>query len=93
MGNDELAQLGARWIPNIQPATGPWIPGGANAYITRLHVRYDAKSFPEDLNFIETADRETYQARYVMRHPYAGPAACEAAMTSSAAAARSRSAA
>ena len=40
--------------------------------MTRLHVRYDAQSFPEDLNFIETSDRENFQARYVLHHPYAG---------------------
>ena len=45
---------------------------------TRLHVRYDAKSFPEDLNFIETGDRENFQARYVLHHPYVG-ASCPAA--------------
>ncbi len=48
------------------------------AFVTRLHVRYDAQSFPEDLNFIETSDRENFQARYVLHHPYAGAASCEA---------------
>jgi hypothetical protein len=41
-------------------------------------VRYDAVSFPEDLNFIETGDRENFQGRYVMQHPYTGGAACAA---------------
>ena len=51
---------------------------GSNAYVTRLHVRYDAKSFPEDLALMETGDRGNFQGRYVMRHPWTGPAACEA---------------
>ncbi len=46
--------------------------------MTRLHVRYDANTFPEDLTFIETGDRENFQARYVLHHPYVG-ASCSAA--------------
>ena len=37
---------------------------------TRLHVRYDAAHFPEDLTFQETGDRQNFQARYVLRHPW-----------------------
>ncbi len=46
--------------------------------VTRLHVRYDAQSFPEDLVFIETKDRSNFQGRYVLRHPFKGKATCEA---------------
>jgi hypothetical protein len=44
--------------------------------VTRLHVRYDAAHFPEDLALTETHDRENFQARYVLRHPWAGAATC-----------------
>ena len=48
--------------------------------LTRLHVRYTADSFPEDLAFQETGDQENYQARYVLQHPWKGsPEACAAA--------------
>jgi len=47
--------------------------------VTRLHVRYDATSFPEDLVFMETRDRENFQGRYVLRHPWIGTASCPAA--------------
>ena len=48
--------------------------------LTRLHVRYSADSFPEDLAFQETGDRENFQARYVLQHPWQGsPEACPAA--------------
>ena len=47
--------------------------------MTRLHVRYDAAHFPEDLVFQETADRSTFQGRYVLRHEWKGEASCEAA--------------
>jgi hypothetical protein len=60
---DELRQLGASWT---------------NVFLTRLHLRYDAAHFPEDLVFQETADRESYQGRFVLRHPWTGKATCEA---------------
>ena len=46
---------------------------GDDVSITRLHVRYDAKSFPEDLKFHVTGEDEDayFQGRYVMTHPYA----------------------
>ena len=58
----------------------PPVPGNGNdPFVTRLHVRYDAKSFPEDLNFIETSDRENFQGRYILRHTSTSTAACAAA--------------
>jgi hypothetical protein len=62
---DELATLGARW-------------SGGGTYVTRLHVRYDSAHFPEDLMLMETRDRENFQGRYVLRHPWAGSPSCRA---------------
>jgi hypothetical protein len=75
LGNGELSALGARWIGGGVNRNG----GGSDAFVTRLHVRYDASHFPEDLAFMETRDRENFQGRYVLRHPYAGKAECRAA--------------
>jgi len=50
-------------------------------FISRLHVRYDAEHFPEDLVFQETGDRENFQGRYVLRHPWkpdSGERVCDA---------------
>jgi hypothetical protein len=48
--------------------------------LTRLHLRYTPASFPEDLAFLETKDRQNFQARYVLRHPWRGGAdKCRAA--------------
>jgi hypothetical protein len=47
-------------------------------FVTRLHVRYDRDHFPEDLSFQETAERENFQGRYVLRHPFTGDASCVA---------------
>ena len=50
-----------------------------NVFLTRLHVRYDAAHFPEDLIFQETSDRSNFQARYILRHPWTGTDECAAA--------------
>ncbi|TMQ51839.1 MAG: DUF2330 domain-containing protein [Candidatus Eisenbacteria bacterium] len=55
-------------------------PGGAGGvFITRLHVRYDGPHFPEDLVFQETADRASFQGRYILRHEWKGADQCRAA--------------
>jgi hypothetical protein len=78
MSNKELVELGARWIGDDRSL--PYRSGmGANAYVTRLHVRYDAAHFPEDLALLETRDRENFQGRYVLRHPWQGTSSCSAA--------------
>jgi hypothetical protein len=79
----ELRELGVFWV-EAQPVPRPMEsrimpPRAQNVFVTRLHVRYDAQSFPEDLQFQTTGDRENFQGRYVMRHPWQGSASCEAA--------------
>jgi hypothetical protein len=77
LSNKELVGLGARWIGSDDDA--PYRRGqGANAYVTRLHVRYDARSFPEDMVLMETNDRSNFQGRYVLHHPWKGTASCDA---------------
>ncbi|MET0850169.1 MAG: DUF2330 domain-containing protein [Candidatus Rokuibacteriota bacterium] len=80
---DELRKLGVFWLPE-SPAGGPdprrrALGGAVDTFLTRLHVRYDGASFPEDIVFQETADRANFQGRYVLRHPWKGDATCEAA--------------
>ena len=85
--DDKLVALGATWVgpqnPDAQTGSFPdWRRGGVagapTVFITRLHVRYDAAHFPEDLMFQETADRANFQGRYILRHPFTGPAKCSA---------------
>jgi hypothetical protein len=38
-------------------------------------VRYTANSFPEDLAFTQTKDRQNWQTRYVIQQPYDGSVA------------------
>jgi hypothetical protein len=87
LSSDELRNLGVFWLGE----SGPPIPAGQgrppiarprpqDVFLTRLHVRYDAAHFPEDLVFQETADRSNFQGRYVLRHEWKGEAgSCEAA--------------
>ncbi|HEY6843462.1 MAG TPA: DUF2330 domain-containing protein, partial [Thermoanaerobaculia bacterium] len=72
LSRDELHRLGVFWID---------VNGSSpnDVFITRLHVRYDRAHFPEDLVFQETGDRQNFQARYVLRHPWNGESQCEAA--------------
>ncbi|MEO8216284.1 MAG: DUF2330 domain-containing protein [Acidobacteriota bacterium] len=70
----ELRELGAFWLGDNQN-----LYGGQQAFLTRLHVRYDGPHFPEDLFFQETGDSESFQARYVMHHPWTGDDSCREA--------------
>jgi hypothetical protein len=83
LSNKELVELGARWIGDSDdtPYRRSRMAGGADAFVTRLHVRYDAKTFPEDIVFMETRDRSNFQGRYVQHHPWAGSATCDRAQT------------
>jgi len=66
-----------RSVPQILP---PPASGPTQVILTRLHVRYSAATFPEDLAFQQTQDQDNFQARYVIRHPWTGsPDACAAA--------------
>ena len=75
---EELRGLGVFWQDG-NGRMGKGIPMAQNVFLTRLHVRYDAAHFPEDLMFQETSDRGNFQARYILRHPWTGTDACPAA--------------
>lgn len=86
--NKDLRTLGVWWAnqgnDEIQPMLKPQRrimpprPAPVDVFVTRLHVRYDAQTFPEDLMLQETADRENFQGRYVLRNPWTGKMSCEA---------------
>ncbi len=66
---EELKKSGVFWLtPN----------DFNNVFITRLHVRYSRDKFPEDLMFQETSNREQFQGRYILHHPFTGEIKCEA---------------
>jgi len=67
---EELKKAGVFWLTQNT---------GTNVFITRLHVRYTRDKFPEDLMFQETSNRQQFQGLYILRHPFTGEMACDAA--------------
>ncbi len=80
---EELRELGVFWLdepPRPQGGLTRQPPILArDVFVTRLHLRYDETSFPEDLRLVETSDRSNFQGRYILRHPWTGRPQCEAA--------------
>ena len=70
LSSEELKKAGVFWLT-------PDVPN--NVFISRLHVRYTRDKFPEDLMFQETSNRQQFQGRYILRHPFTGEMACDAA--------------
>jgi hypothetical protein len=70
LNSEELRKAGVFWADNN---------ASSNVFISRLHVRYTRDRFPEDLQFHETSNRQPFQGRYVIRHPYQGEMNCSAA--------------
>ncbi len=64
----ELRKAGVFWEPR---------GGSNNVFITRIHARYTRDKFPEDLVFQATPNRENYQGRYILRHPFKGKITCD----------------
>ena len=62
---EQLRKLGVRLENDNRPT-----------FVSRLHARYDAAHFPEDLVFQETSNQENFQGRYVLRHPFKGASQC-----------------
>jgi hypothetical protein len=80
----DLVQSGVWWlggkdwsdysdVDNDEPDNG-----SKNVHFTRLHFRYNRKSFAQDLMFQITPNTETFQARYIITHPATGDFTCTA---------------
>ena len=80
----DLVQSGVWWlngkdwsdysdVDNDEPDNG-----SKNVHFTRLHFRYNRKSFAQDLTFQVTPNTETFQARYIITHPATGDLSCDA---------------
>ena len=55
----------------------PMIRRGVEAYVTRLHLRYEKKNFPEDLFFQVTDNTKNFQGRYIMRQAWTKGGTCK----------------
>lgn len=84
LNNEELKQAGVFWLNDNSDSNNPIAPGfrsrfpSSSVFITRLHVRYTRNKFPEDLIFQETAQRDSFQGRYILQHPFTGKVKCSA---------------
>lgn len=72
LSQEELRSLGVFWVKD----NGPSRDDNRTVFLTRLHARYDAAHFPEDLVLQQTADKSNFQGRFVITHPYRGELAC-----------------
>ncbi len=74
----ELRELGVFWQGEVANRGSKGL--ARDVFVTRLHVRYTADTFPNDFVFRETTDRSNFQGRYILRHPWKGERSqCEAA--------------
>ncbi len=80
LNREELEQAGVFWLDanhRSAPFGGSFAPSG-EVFLTRLHVRYTRDKFPEDLIFQQTSNRENFQGRYILQHPFTGEIKCRA---------------
>ena len=80
----ELRGLGVFWLNNPSDSRRQSFRSGRSGAqpvkVTRLHLRYTHRTFPDDLMFHETSDKRNFQGRYILRHPWKGsPSQCEEA--------------
>ncbi len=80
----DLVQSGVWWLGNKDWTDYSDVDeeidndGDNNVHFTRLHFRYNRKSFPQDLMFQVTPNTLNYQARYIITHPATGDLSCTA---------------
>ncbi|MEA5506783.1 DUF2330 domain-containing protein [Halotia wernerae UHCC 0503] len=82
---EELKQAGVFWLDGnsvnnvpVSPGFGRPFPVNNNVFMTRLHIRYTRDKFPEDPMFQQTSNRESFQGRYILQHPFTGELKCHA---------------
>ncbi|MBD2449804.1 DUF2330 domain-containing protein [Nostoc sp. FACHB-152] len=85
LNQTELKQAGVFWLDNNSSDDLPALPNfrrpfppTSSVFITRLHIRYTRDKFPEDPIFQTTYNRESFQGRYVLQHPFTGELNCQA---------------
>jgi hypothetical protein len=83
-GEQDLVQSGVWWLGNKDWSDYSDVDnedagnGSKNVHFTRLHFRYNRRSFAQDLQFQVTPNTATFQARYIITHPATGDLSCDA---------------
>lgn len=77
---NDLREAGVWWMDrdSREDRVSQGQSANAKVFFTRLHVRYNRQSFPQDLVFQTTPNTENFQARYIVTHPATGEMDCEA---------------
>lgn len=75
LSREELEALGVFWLEEEkQNGEDPARPGAftppfaPDVFVTRMHARYNADTFPQDIALQVTPDRENFQTRYIINH-------------------------
>ena len=68
----EMREAGVWWLGANQYDAGY----SGDLFVTRLHVRYGRKTFPQDLLFLNTPNQGSFQGRYVIHHEAKGNLDC-----------------
>ena len=80
----DLVQSGVWWLGNkdwndySDLDNEEFDNGSKNVHFTRLHFRYNRKSFAQDLMFQVTPNTQNFQATYIITHPATGDCNCAA---------------
>lgn len=77
---NDLVQAGVWWIKHddYENYVNEFDGNKGKVFFTRLHIRYNRSSFPQDLSFQTTPNMEAFQARYIITHPATGSLTCDA---------------
>lgn len=72
---DDLKMAGVDWV---EPQNAKWGNGLylGDLFVTRMHVRYNRSTFPQDLAFQTTPNQTRFQCRYVVHNPAYGDLSC-----------------
>ncbi len=75
---NDLIGAGVWWIKNddYENYVNEFDGDKGKVFFTRLHIRYNRSSFPQDLAFQSTPNTENFQARYIITHPAGGNLSC-----------------
>ncbi|MFZ4058937.1 MAG: DUF2330 domain-containing protein [Ferruginibacter sp.] len=75
----DLVQAGVFWLNrdnNEYRNIDDEVDYSDEVFFTRMHFRYNRKSFAQDLQFQVTPNNENFQARYIITHPATGKFQC-----------------
>jgi hypothetical protein len=73
----QLKDAGVFWVEKAYSRGWGDADYKGEVFITRLHIKYDRKNFPQDLIFQTTPNQASYQGRYILNHPVEGNLNCK----------------